>query len=133
MFLFFFKEIEPKCGEMLCRQFDLNEPDQTELSLNLQSIIAKSKQRHADLAHEIENRHQRSERNSRSRSTSRDARHSKSPSNNSNTNSNRLNEPADGDSSNQRRNETNNRKDYYSRQQHNNNNSFRLAYQIILV
>ena len=130
------QEIEPKCGEVLCRLFDLTEPNQTELNLNLQSIVAKSKQRHADLAHEIETRRHKSERNSRSRSNSRDAtRSSKSPNNNSVTNTNNGTTNTKGTESNEsdlsHRRDNNNRKEYYSRQQQ--HNSFRLAYQIILV
>ena len=82
------QEIEPRCGELLCRSFDLNEINNStqqplsvsEINNNLHSIVGKSKQRHAELAHEIENssrRHRKSENeraNSRSRSLSRDRR-----------------------------------------------------------
>ncbi len=64
--LFLKKEIEPHCGEALCRLFDLigpaNNPhldDATKSKMfeqiadNLSSIIGKSKQRHQELVNEI--------------------------------------------------------------------------------
>jgi hypothetical protein len=81
----FLKEIEPNCGETLCRLFTFVEPalkdvpaHVSEVNKNLSSIIAKSKQRHLELANEYEKVRRRGvsendqERVSRSHSSSKD-------------------------------------------------------------
>ena len=81
------KEYEPHCGESVCRLFNLNEvitnqnienDEQfilnayAEVNHNLATIIGKSKQRHIELANEVERAKRRDrERGSRSRSSSK--------------------------------------------------------------
>lgn len=78
---FSFKEIEPHCGESLCRLFELSlpndpEPKIEEINKNLSYIIKKSKRRHEQL---LENNEKPSkDEKSRSRSSSRGSRSSMS-------------------------------------------------------
>ena len=113
-----------------------------ELNLNLTSIVAKSKQRHAELAYEIENNIRRSsnnnnnksdnlmddqnnvsERSSRSRSSSRE-KHQSTNKSNSDLSPNKLETTHNADY----------RKDYYQRSHYSSQQqSFRLAYHILYI
>lgn len=133
----------------MCKSFDLNEINYPttqpitidELNLNLTSIVAKSKQRHAELAYEIENNVRRSsnnnksdnliddqnnmsERSSRSRSSSRE-KHQSTNKSNSDLSPNKLETTHNADY----------RKDYYQRSHYSSSQqqSFRLAYHILYI
>lgn len=64
------KEIEPHCGESLCRLFDLteindDEPKIAEINSTLSLIIERSKQRHHELLNEAEKKRALSTRSRR--------------------------------------------------------------------
>lgn len=77
---FSFKEIEPHCGESLCRLFELSLPNDPEskieeINKKLSYIIKKSKRRHEKL---LEDNEKPNREKSKSRSSSRGSRSSKS-------------------------------------------------------
>lgn len=142
--LIFIKEIEPHSGELLCRQFDLNdgtsqsEEHITSLNENLLTITNRSKQRHEELVNEKERQKSRQcdrDRHRRSRDRSPRSSDEKSSSLEGNNSLHRTSDSSSitapyadhRDSANYHRNY----KDYQGNHHHQ-QQSFRLAYEIIV-
>ncbi|CAF0943947.1 unnamed protein product [Brachionus calyciflorus] len=108
------QEIEPHCGESLCRLFDLSSSNDSEskieeINKNLSLIIKRSKRKHEELLENPEKRDSR-EKKSRSRSSSRGSRGSKSSRKDERRSSERDREKSKGDLKDQ---DTNLDRDYH--------------------